>query len=919
MSLMKNIPILFKKHPSSVPLAIILTAYFFFGLQHIGSFITADEHYWVEERIPQYWEAWDEGKWKKTLINDKPGVSLALVSAPALLFHGDTMLSCQEKEGWFSGCDPEETSWLYASFRLPILVTNALLLVLIFFSVRTFAGRFVATAATGLMALSPHLLGMSQIVNPDSLLWSTGSAGIFAFLAFLRTGRKSFAIWTIVALTLALLSKYTAIIAIFFLPLIALSIRFLDPGFSPIPPKKKLASLIAISLSPFLLFLVFVPGVFSSEERITAFLTAGTGSFLPWVGYAALVGVLAITAFLRIPKRIGTIIRNLIDISLRMLAVIFVALVLAFLAGRALYPSWDIFTAIPFDIKDLSNARYYFAEALSPIDIAFIEVSPLAYGLPLATLGFALFAIVFAAVSRKREGLPVTLVLTLFIVLHLAALGFSNVFAIPRYIILAFPISAFLAALGMKEAWELVPKRHRTGKRAAIALAIVTAVLLASLFLSKPYYVNFANGLLPERSLIAHSWGYGGYEAAMHLNTLPDAKHLTVWSDYYGFCEFFVGRCLTAYTFDPAIDPDYYVLTYRGEARYMSRYDRWEEKSGLRAYQYYDRTDPVWELDINGKKGNFVKVFRVDKEFRASIVTDIDHCPSREAVSESNLDSFIGSSRETQSDFIVSLGDNASHRLRDCSRTGDADVRHIADRLRSSGLPTHFVLGDHDIASSVASYRAWMETTGRDKTYYSFDKKGVHVVILDTVLGGDVLRDSCTDDPECSLFEARLADMKTLPFAEYQEKYPDAEPSRWQEDRSIRSLLEQEKRGIALTRSFGNRDRGRVSEEELEWLKQGLADTTSDRVVVFSDHPLFPFVSNKKSYDIVGGELVREVLETSGKEVVAISGEAHLWHEETLNGIRYFIIDQFKEAGGSWAHISWDEDGFEFERIVSQR
>jgi hypothetical protein len=123
-----------------------------------------------------------------------------------------------------------------------------------------------------------------------------------------------------------------------------------------------------------------------------------------------------------------------------------------------------------------------------------------------------------------------------------------------------------------------------------------------------------SNTLLPKDALIADAWGYGGYEATEYLNALPNASELTVWSDYYGVCEFFVGRCLTAYTFDGTqIQPDYYVLTRRGEARYMSRFDRWERLSGLTAHRYYRQTaiPPVWSLELDDRPGNYVKVFRV--------------------------------------------------------------------------------------------------------------------------------------------------------------------------------------------------------------------------------------------------------------------------------------------------------------------
>jgi hypothetical protein len=81
------------------------------------------------------------------------------------------------------------------------------------------------------------------------------------------------------------------------------------------------------------------------------------------------------------------------------------------------------------------------------------------------------------------------------------------------------------------------------------------------------------------------------------------------------FASFFVGRCLTAYTFDQnEIKPDYYVLTRRGKIRYMSRYPRWERLSGLRAYQYYGTPDPAWELHIGDRPGNFIRVVKVENK-----------------------------------------------------------------------------------------------------------------------------------------------------------------------------------------------------------------------------------------------------------------------------------------------------------------
>lgn len=602
-----------KKYSSQAPLAIILLLYGCFGLSHIGSFITADEHYWVDERIPQYWNAWNTGKWKKTLINDKPGVSLALVSAPALLADNHLTSNCETKKDRFNACDPEKTSATYSAFRLPILLINGLLLIVIFFSVRAFSSQFVATAATGLIASSPYLVGFSQIINPDSLLWSSGAAALFAFIAFLKTNRLPFGIIAALTLTLAILSKYTAIVLIFFLPILVLMLHFIDPTFLSSTPRKIFFWTIGISAAPFLLFPLLVPGVLSSEIRIVTFLTAGTLSFLPWIGYMFLISILGIFSLFSLPSKTRDIVRSASSAMLRVIGIIFLILLFSLIIGRLALPSWPAFDIVPIDIKDLPNARYFLGHLLSIKDIIFLELAPLAYGTPFATLIFACLSIAFASFAPRRLSSPLTLILLTFISFYTIALGFSNILATPRYVILTFPIMALLAAIGMETSWGLLPDRLRTRRYGIIFGSCIFILSVGSLVSSAPYYANFSNRFLPERSFIAHSWGYGGYEAARYLNTLPDAKNTTIWSDYYGVCEFFVGHCLTAYTFSPDLAPSYYVLTYRGRLRYMSKYDRWEAISGLTAYEYYDRNDPIFSLSINGKEGNFVKVFKVEK------------------------------------------------------------------------------------------------------------------------------------------------------------------------------------------------------------------------------------------------------------------------------------------------------------------
>lgn len=296
------------------------------------------------------------------------------------------------------------------------------------------------------------------------------------------------------------------------------------------------------------------------------------------------------------------------------------------------------------------------------------------------------------------------------------------------------------------------------------------------------------------------------------------------------------------------------------------------------------------------------KHFFAPQKLSIAIITDIDHCPSREAMNEGNLEKFLQMSKERKVDFQVSLGDNASHRLRNCSDTGDKDAKYVVEKIRSNGVPTYLVLGDHDIASSVESSQNWLQTLGREKAYYSFDSKDVHIVVLDTVLGGDAMSPPCEEVESCKSAQEKFASLKEMKGSiEY---------------KNAKDTLEQEEARIKLTRSDGVRDAGRVGEEQLRWLEEDINSTEQEKILILSDHPLFPFASSKKSYQTVNAEKVREIIKKSGKQAVFIGGEAHLWHEETFEGFPFYIVDEFRKANGSWAIFEWDKDGFRLERIT---
>ncbi len=607
---------LLKKHAAQILLIPVIFLYFFFGFQHLEQFITADEHYWVYERIPEYWDALAKGKLKNTFINDKPGISLALVSGIGYSLHPDSPTLCFENKDKLFICKTDQTAKTYRDFRLPILILNGLLLFLSFFLISKLTHPWVALWATILTALSPILLGISQIVNPDSLLWSFGSIAILSFFALLQCKEKKFLWLTIIFTGLALLSKYTALILFpFFLLLILLSFLS-DKGEMAetlrADLKKNLIRWLIIVVASLALLCFFFPALLISPSARTAFLlTIPDEPILLLVGMTFFVWLIIDTYRLQNKHLffIRTLYQNFCTPLSRTVPLFFLLLFVFLILARNFFPQWSIFALIPFDIKDISDARYV-TDIPNFLEVFLLEWNPLIFSLtPITLVGLAGFFIASFKKNAVKHSF-LTNSLLLFTALFTVLLIFSNVLATPRYSILLYPIFSLLAGLGTWHITENISLPYRR----LVATMIIFFGSYMSLITIKPFYFNYTNILLPKSALINDAWGYGGYEAAAYLNSLPDAERLTIWADYYGVCEFFIGKCLTAYTFDrEKVQPEYYVLTRRGQIRYMARYLRWEEKSGLIAYKYYATENPDWQLFIDNRPKNFIKVVKIAK------------------------------------------------------------------------------------------------------------------------------------------------------------------------------------------------------------------------------------------------------------------------------------------------------------------
>lgn len=613
-------------------LAILLGTFFSFGWFHLGKFETTDEHLWKYDRIGQYWSAIGSGDWVKTYINDKPGVTVALVSGIGLLSepYPEQNELRPESDSRFEAYDVKQSEITNVHFRLPVLAFSTLALLAFFFLLsQAFGDWRIALLGTLFIALSPILVGIAQIINPDSFFWIFGTLSILSYLALLRTGRRSFVLATGVLTGFALLSKYTGFILFAFYALAL--------GFSLINQRtgdaatwrtlgKQVMRIVYIFLAAIAVFTVFLPAVFIHPE----YLFKGISQFfsedsLPLfiIGSAAILGSVfiirrfpfaPILAFFRSKERL---------ISGAILAAFLILLLLSLVnvwTGQKFVPvdalrdaayanepqSFNFRPLIPKSAPELGkNAR-----------LIFVESYPLFFVLTPLVLGLILIGCIRFFRGRLSPETRLFLVTLLaFTLLYFASTLFAKVVTNARYLILLYPLFAIGAALVL---FDLL--RERIAKQPSmLALAVFSVFAVGSLTLwqVRPFYFSYANSFLPAEFTVHDSWGHGAYEAAQYLNGLPNAQNIIIWSNSDTVCRFFQGKCLRSRKIDlSAVTPDYFVLSKRGVIKIGNRFILLNNPHPERDSDYYfgnlDRLS-IWNLDINGRPENYVKIIPFER------------------------------------------------------------------------------------------------------------------------------------------------------------------------------------------------------------------------------------------------------------------------------------------------------------------
>lgn len=547
-----------KNHKILTITLVILTVvvHLFFGLKNIGKAAYVDERLWVYDRIEQYWDNIREQDWLNTRPSDKPGVTTAIISGPGLFLFDPTDFSKGDSH-------KDQIEKLFMSLRIPQFLIVTFFAFLTFPLINKLLNTQIATFTMIFVMLSPILLGMSRIINPDAFLWIILFLCFISFLLYLKENSLKWIYVTGIFLGLALLTKYIAnIFLVFFIALIFMDLilqreeaRSINEAMRDRVIHYGIMLFTALSV-----FYVLFPGVWVKHDRLLIATIHSEAFASTWVYFTLLIACIIFDTFFCksfVTKKIIAVCQR----YKRFLTTIIVGI----FAISAFVTIFNVYTEMSlFDFSRIIESPKSIYKEVGSLAIYFTSFFPLIFGVTPLVLIFSFFAL-FKTLGEKKWSHEKTVIIycVLFILLYYFASTINNVVPIVRYQIILYPFMIFMASIGAYMVSAIFTKKHLTAF--FISICIIFTCSLQLLHMSN-FYFSYNSALLPSKYIInTKDMGDGNYEIAAYLNNLPHAKDLLVWTDKRGMCQFFVGTCNNMIQ-DPELahiipDVDYYVIS----------------------------------------------------------------------------------------------------------------------------------------------------------------------------------------------------------------------------------------------------------------------------------------------------------------------------------------------------------------------
>ncbi len=596
--------------------------FIFFGIQSLGNAAYVDERLWTyskEKRIEKYWNNLREGDFRNTRPSDKPGVTLAILEGPSLLF---VTPSDFYRKNNAPIEDKDAFAHMLFMMRLPLVLVSAVLFFVMFYVLTRLFTERVAHISIFFIASSPLLIGMSRIINPDALTWSIMSitllSGIGAFLLHTR----QLSIITGIFLGLALLTKYIATIFFLFFLFVALFLPIFANRTSALHTKlrQNLNMYGVIITLALITFFILYPGVWVRIDRLLLATIWSEPFTSPlWQIYTGALLFLLIDTLAQSSKITIWALTKLRRIRLATMLLSGIFLLISI--GIVIHSIFIGIPEVPFEgilssPKTSTNADV----AHGVFDGYFSGIYAIIFGIHPFILVMLIIGIIATVLHTKKRDLSISTLsinlLIIFILLFYVGATVSTTAPMVRYQILLYPLFFIIAAYGAHIILRALPSSIRY----IISFSGI-ALLLFSLVRVEPFFFSYNSEILPEERIInPKDMGDGSYEIAQWLNRLPDAKNLNIWSDKRGVCTFFIGNCSGNIRKRDFIahGPHYdYFVTSRGrESRtrnLATAYKRGRDDYPIHFDALFNESaQPRFTLLPGGRTANTIKIFSED-------------------------------------------------------------------------------------------------------------------------------------------------------------------------------------------------------------------------------------------------------------------------------------------------------------------
>lgn len=601
----------FKKYATPAVIVIVLLVNLTLGLARLGNYSSVDEPYWTYGRITKFWNGIKAHNWKTTSVNDKPGITVAILSGAGLATI-DPMPYKSLRGDVKTDAELRDINTINFAFRLPIYLFCVILLPFFYILLRKLFDQTTALIGFTLIGLSPIILGISLIINPDSLLWIFLPLSFLSYLVFQRTESRKYLYWSGFLLGLALLTKYVAnilYIFFFFLPFLEYILAEKKPELRSYLKKSLLRYGILVGISMATYFILY-PATWVNPKILL------DGTFLSqafrttWPLFLSLViFILGDTFLLRNKLTIWTL-----DTLSTYKAVLVRSVAILFLMGIA-FTLLNTYTGMRlFDTAaTLASPKGEGTGLLLYADKIIADIYSLIFGIsPIALLGLAA-ALLLMMKKKWLDSYEAKIVFffSLFILFYYLASTVNSVVATVRYQIVLYPFAFVISAIGLSHILSLKKMSRHIPAIAGIALIIILSVW--NLLSVRPFYFAYTSALLPEQYFVnLKDMGDGSYEAAKYLNSLPNPEKLTVWSDKGAVCAVFKGKCIIGFTNKriKGVNFDYVVVSSGRKSRTLKL-----SGSATKIIDFkkaYATDDTVFTVTIGGRPNNSVKVIKKD-------------------------------------------------------------------------------------------------------------------------------------------------------------------------------------------------------------------------------------------------------------------------------------------------------------------